>query len=135
MKESFGVTSRHPGAKRLARINSYNDIIEEYAEKGYRLTIRQLFYQLVSRGMIENTRNQYTDISRDGMLQGPSISLYRKLVNDFPNLEFIASGGVSGINDVLELNKIGVSGIIIGEAYYEGRITIDEIKKLIKDLK
>lgn len=70
-----------------------------------------------------------TDISKDGLLQGASVNLYKKILNAFPQLNLIASGGVSVIEDVEELNAIGCSGVIIGKALYEGRIKLLELKK------
>ncbi|HEY2726856.1 MAG TPA: 1-(5-phosphoribosyl)-5-[(5-phosphoribosylamino)methylideneamino]imidazole-4-carboxamide isomerase [Parafilimonas sp.] len=77
--------------------------------------------------------NQFfcTDISKDGLLQGASIDLYKKILNIFPQLNLIASGGVSSIDDVEQLNAIGCSGVIIGKALYEGRIQLDELKKYL----
>ena len=72
-----------------------------------------------------------TDISKDGKLEGPATSLYEKIINHFPDLIFIASGGVSSIEDVIELKKIGCKGVIIGKAIYEGRITMEQLKKLV----
>jgi phosphoribosylformimino-5-aminoimidazole carboxamide ribotide isomerase len=72
-----------------------------------------------------------TDISKDGALEGPSIELYKNIIEKFPKLNFIASGGVTTMNDVLQLDIIGCKGVIIGKAIYEGRITIDELKKLV----
>ncbi|MBH2003515.1 MAG: 1-(5-phosphoribosyl)-5-[(5-phosphoribosylamino)methylideneamino]imidazole-4-carboxamide isomerase [Sphingobacteriia bacterium] len=71
-----------------------------------------------------------TDISKDGKLEGPSLDLYRALIDRFPDLHFVASGGVSNMDDVLSLKAIGCKGVIIGKALYEGRITIDELSKL-----
>lgn len=72
-----------------------------------------------------------TDISKDGLLQGPSLELYKKIMTEIPELKLIASGGVSNMKDVLELDKIGCGGVIIGKAIYEGRITMDELKNYI----
>jgi len=69
-----------------------------------------------------------TDISKDGLLQGPSIDLYKKLIEKSPEINLIASGGVSSIKDVELLKNNGCSGAIIGKAIYEGRITLDELK-------
>lgn len=66
-----------------------------------------------------------TDISRDGAMKGTNLDLYRKLKNEL-NLDIIASGGVTDINDIIELNKIDVYGAIIGKAYYTGAIDIKE---------
>ena len=70
-----------------------------------------------------------TDISKDGMLEGPSIKLYKDILNQ-TNVNLIASGGVSNINDLYILREIGCSGVIIGKAIYEGRITIKELSEL-----
>lgn len=68
-----------------------------------------------------------TDISRDGMLSGPSIELYKDMMQDFPELYVIASGGVSCMQDVLQLEAAGVPAVIMGKAIYEGRITFQEL--------
>jgi phosphoribosylformimino-5-aminoimidazole carboxamide ribotide isomerase len=72
-----------------------------------------------------------TDISKDGLLQGTSINLYKKLLSNFPGLKLIASGGVSSINDIEELEFTGCSGVIIGKALYEGNIKLFELIKFI----
>jgi len=82
--------------------------IEKYIEKG----IKQLFC---------------TDISKDGKLEGPSLELYTKIVRQFPDLHFIASGGVSSMDDINALREIGCKGVIVGKAIYEGRIKIEEL--------
>jgi phosphoribosylformimino-5-aminoimidazole carboxamide ribotide isomerase len=69
-----------------------------------------------------------TDISLDGVLQGTAIELYSEILNHFPHLKLIASGGVSKIEDVYELDKIGCSGVIIGKAIYEGRIKLEDFQ-------
>ena len=66
-----------------------------------------------------------TDISVDGMLTGPSIDLYKKILINFPQLNLIASGGVSSLDDLQELKQIGVDGVIVGKAIYEGRIKLE----------
>ncbi len=71
-----------------------------------------------------------TDISRDGMLTGPSFELYDEMLNRFPEIELIASGGVSSNEDVLNLKDLGVSGTIIGKAYYEGKIDLEKLVQL-----
>jgi phosphoribosylformimino-5-aminoimidazole carboxamide ribotide isomerase len=73
-----------------------------------------------------------TDISKDGLLQGTSTELYKKILKAFPQLHLIASGGVSSVNDVEELNTIGCSGVIIGKALYEGRIQLNELKNYLQ---
>ena len=68
-----------------------------------------------------------TDIGRDGMMQGPAIELYRKLLEQFPCLYVIASGGVSCIDDIAALQKIGVPAVITGKAIYEGKIKPEDL--------
>ena len=68
-----------------------------------------------------------TDISRDGMLQGPSFDLYQGLQEKFPELKTIVSGGVSSLDDVRRADELGLPGIIVGKAIYENRITLNEL--------
>ena len=72
-----------------------------------------------------------TDISRDGMLSGPSFELYFSILKALPEIEIIASGGIATLNDILKLNEMGVPGVITGKAIYENRITLKEIEKFI----
>jgi phosphoribosylformimino-5-aminoimidazole carboxamide ribotide isomerase len=68
-----------------------------------------------------------TDVAKDGLLQGPSVDLYREILQEIPELKLIASGGVSSMKDLEELEKIGVYGTIVGKAYYEGRVSLEEL--------
>ena len=68
-----------------------------------------------------------TDISKDGAMQGPSIELYKKIIEQHPEINLIASGGVSSIKDVSELNNIGCAGAIIGKAIYENLVSLEEL--------
>lgn len=70
-----------------------------------------------------------TDISKDGMLQGPSLDLYKEIMQE-TGVQLIASGGVSSIDDLKQLKELGCAGAIIGKAIYEGRITLNELSKL-----
>jgi phosphoribosylformimino-5-aminoimidazole carboxamide ribotide isomerase len=72
-----------------------------------------------------------TDISRDGVLEGPSFDLFEQLVARFPNLHIFASGGVRNVDDIKRLADIGVYGVIFGKAYYEGKITLKDIETLV----
>lgn len=72
-----------------------------------------------------------TDISKDGLLQGSANELYAKILREIPDLKLIASGGVSKIEDVYELDKIGCSGVIIGKAIYEDRINLKDLAKYV----
>jgi phosphoribosylformimino-5-aminoimidazole carboxamide ribotide isomerase len=84
------------------------DFIGDYIEKG----VKQVFC---------------TDVGKDGLLQGPALELYENIIGKFPELYFIASGGVSGMEDVRRLAEIGCKGVIIGKAIYEGRISLKEL--------
>ncbi|MGZ3885408.1 MAG: 1-(5-phosphoribosyl)-5-[(5-phosphoribosylamino)methylideneamino]imidazole-4-carboxamide isomerase [Bacteroidia bacterium] len=92
------------------------DFIQQNLQKG----IKQLFC---------------TDISKDGLLQGPSLELYQKITAEFPQLHLIASGGVSKTDDIDALEKAGCSGVIIGKAIYENRISLEDIKSYIKSMR
>ena len=69
-----------------------------------------------------------TDVSKDGLMQGPSLAAYAELVKLYPSARFIASGGVTTIGDVEVLAGIGMHGAIIGKALYEGSITLAQLK-------
>lgn len=76
------------------------------------------------------TRIFCTDVSKDGAMEGPSLVLYKNIVERFPKLHFIASGGVSNMDDVYSLEEAGCSGVIIGKAIYEGKILLKDLVKL-----
>ena len=71
-----------------------------------------------------------TDIAKDGLLQGSANRLYAKILREIPDLKLIASGGVSEIEDIEELDRIGCSGVIVGKAIYEGKISLRELKNV-----
>lgn len=86
------------------------------------------------RGALHNGLTQAfcTDVSKDGMLEGPSIDLYKKIIETFPQLELVASGGVAKLNDIENLGLTGCSGVIIGKAIYENRISMNELENYLK---
>ena len=88
------------------------DFIEDYTNQG----VNQVFC---------------TDVSKDGALEGPSTELYKSIIEKFPELHFIASGGVSSMDDVYSLQDIGCKGVIIGKAIYEGRIKLPDLKAFV----
>jgi phosphoribosylformimino-5-aminoimidazole carboxamide ribotide isomerase len=88
------------------------DFIEKYINKG----VQQIFC---------------TDVSKDGKLEGPSTDLYKNIVSKFPALHFIASGGVSSLANVDELQEAGCKGVIIGKAIYEGKISLPQLTRFI----
>ncbi len=74
-----------------------------------------------------------TDVAKDGMMEGPSFDLYKEILDKFPELKVIASGGVTTIKDVEKLREIGVDGIIIGKAIYEETIKLIDLKSFIEN--
>ncbi|MFZ5552440.1 MAG: 1-(5-phosphoribosyl)-5-[(5-phosphoribosylamino)methylideneamino]imidazole-4-carboxamide isomerase [Bacteroidota bacterium] len=84
------------------------DFIREYREKGIEYVI-------------------CTDIAKDGMLQGPSVDLYKKIMEEIPGIKLIASGGVTSLNDLEQLAGINCHGVIIGKAIYEGKIQLSQL--------
>ena len=86
------------------------DFIKEYQKKGFNEVV-------------------CTDISKDGMLQGPSTALYQEIIEN-SSIELIASGGISNIEDVQKMKEIGCAGTIIGKAIYEGRISLVQLSKI-----
>jgi phosphoribosylformimino-5-aminoimidazole carboxamide ribotide isomerase len=72
-----------------------------------------------------------TDVAKDGLLEGPSVDLYQRLISAFPKMEIIASGGVTSIEDINTLDSTGCAGVIIGKALYEGRISLDQLKSYL----
>lgn len=89
------------------------DFMEDYIQKG----IKQIFC---------------TDVAKDGALEGPSTELYKRIIEKFPDLHFIASGGVSSLDDVYVLQDIGCKGVIIGKAIYEGRVQLADLKSFVQ---
>ncbi len=73
-----------------------------------------------------------TDIHRDGMMQGPALDLYQEMLEHDPQLHLIASGGVSGMDDIYRLEEAGVSGVIFGKALYEGCVTLGQLRPLLE---
>lgn len=88
------------------------EFLEEYQQKGVKYII-------------------CTDVQKDGLLQGPSFALYEEISMRFPGLKLIASGGVTNIDDVERLNDLGVYGVIIGKAIYEGNINLQELQRFL----
>ncbi len=73
-----------------------------------------------------------TDIERDGVLQGPSLDLYRQIILEHPEIRLVASGGVATVSDIRKLEEAGCTGVIIGKALYEGRISLQELAGYIQ---
>ena len=72
-----------------------------------------------------------TDISKDGMLQGPSFDLYKTILSKVTEIKLIASGGISKFEELPQLKELGCEGVIIGKAIYENRIGLKELEQFI----
>lgn len=88
------------------------ELIEKYKTKG----VKQFFC---------------TDINKDGLLQGTAIDLYKKILNEHPSIELIASGGITAVSELDELRQVGCDGAIIGKAIYENRISLNDLKRFL----
>lgn len=110
------------------------DVInEKIAVTGWTETTDIWIYDFIQKYMEQGVQQIFcTDVSKDGMLEGPSFELYNNIVQKFPGLYFIASGGVSSLKDIEELREFGCKGVIIGKAIYENRITLKELQMFNK---
>ena len=73
-----------------------------------------------------------TDISKDGTLDGPPFSLYKKILKKYPQMNMITGGGIRNIKDIEKLKDIGIKNVIFGRAFYEGNITLNDLKNYLK---
>lgn len=74
-----------------------------------------------------------TDISRDGMLEGPNFELYTTLQSEFPEVDITVSGGISSLDDIVRLDDMGLRSVIVGKAIYEGRITLKDLERCLQN--
>ena len=94
------------------------------------LTAPELIERFLPQGLAQVI---CTDISRDGMLCGPSAAFYAELQSRFPAVEITVSGGISGMDDIGELDRQGLRSVIVGKALYEGRITLKELERCLRN--
>ena len=87
--------------------------------QGWKVETETTIYELIEAYMPVLKNVMCTDITRDGMLGGVSLELYRELVTRYPDIMFIASGGVGGMEDIRALENVGISSVIVGKAFYE----------------
>lgn len=105
---------------------------EKIAVGGWLETTELSVFDFLESNIAQGVTNIFcTDIAKDGLLQGPSVDLYKKIIERFRDINFVASGGVSNIEDVVALQEIGCSGAIIGKAIYEGNISMDALKTFL----
>ena len=121
--EKFGAEKIILGA------DAKNDMI---AVAGWQQSTETDIFEFIDSWYLKGIRKIIsTDISRDGMLQGASTALYQKILLSVPDAFLIASGGVSSMADILELQNAGIPAVITGKAIYEGRITMDQIREFL----
>ena len=102
------------------------------AIKGWTETTSMTVFELIDSYKLKGVKQFFcTDISKDGLLQGTGIDLYKKIMNEHPSIDLIASGGVSSIDDLLHLREAGCTGAIVGKAIYENKIKLSELKIFI----
>ena len=101
---------------------------EKIAISGWEESSEQSVYDFVENWVQKGAKYCIsTDVAKDGMLQGPSFELYKNLQEQNNALNIIASGGISCIEDIEKLNEMGIYGVIVGKAFYEGRIQLNEM--------
>jgi phosphoribosylformimino-5-aminoimidazole carboxamide ribotide isomerase len=103
---------------------------EKIAVGGWLETTNIWIYDFIKKWVDHGVQQIFcTDVSKDGKLEGPSTTLYKNIISEFPALHFIASGGVSSMKDLEDLQVIGCTGVIVGKAIYEGRISMEDLMK------
>jgi phosphoribosylformimino-5-aminoimidazole carboxamide ribotide isomerase len=100
------------------------------AVNGWMQTSNIAIESFISNYLTQGISNIFcTDVSKDGRLEGPSTALYQSLIQLFPNLNLVASGGVSSLQDLETLKAIGCAGAIVGKAIYENRISLESLQQ------
>jgi phosphoribosylformimino-5-aminoimidazole carboxamide ribotide isomerase len=103
---------------------------EKIAISGWLVDTEIWIYDFIEKYMGAGIRRIFcTDINLDGAMNGPSLELYKKIVERFPDLFFIASGGIRSLDDIYRLEEAGCKSVIIGKAIYEGLITLKDLAK------
>lgn len=89
-------------------------------------------FDLIGRYKTKGVRQFFcTDVNKDGLLEGTAIDLYKKILNQHPSIDLIASGGITDIHELDELRQAGCDGAIIGKALYENRISLSQLNRFI----
>jgi len=105
---------------------------EKLAIKGWTETTETTVFELIENYKTKGVKQFFcTDINKDGLLQGTGIDLYKKILNLHPSIDLIASGGVTSIDDLINLREAGCHGAIVGKAFYENRILLTDLKPFI----
>lgn len=103
------------------------------AVKGWTETSSISIFDLINKYQLKGIKEFFcTDINKDGLLQGPSFNLYKEILQKFPMINLVASGGVSSLDDLEQLKQIGCSAAIVGKAFYEKTISLTGLKQFMK---
>ena len=121
--------SRFGGEKMILGADAKN---ERIAVSGWQEGTELWVYEFVKKWEEKGVKSIIsTDVAKDGLLQGPSFDLYKKLQEQSPELNVIASGGVSNMADLTQLAEMNVYGVIVGKAIYEGRVSLSDLRSFI----
>lgn len=106
---------------------------EQIAIGGWLETTNISVFDFVKENLNQGIKTIFcTDISKDGLLKGPSVELYEKLIKQEDTLQLIASGGVCCVDDLYALKEMGCMGAIVGKAIYEEKVSLNDLKQFIK---
>lgn len=105
---------------------------ERIVIKGWTETTTLTVFDLVEKYKVKGVKQFFcTDVNKDGLLQGPATSLYKKILNQHPSIDLIASGGISTLAELEELRQAGCDGAIVGKALYENRISLTDLTRFL----
>ena len=109
------------------------DVKDEFiVVKGWTETTTLTVFDLVEKYKVKGVKQFFcTDVNKDGLLQGPATGLYKKILNQHPSIDLIASGGVTTLTELEELRQAGCDGAIIGKAIYENRISLTDLTRFL----
>lgn len=109
------------------------DVKDEFiVVKGWTETTTLTVFDLVEKYKVKGVKQFFcTDVNKDGLLQGPATGLYKKILNQHPSIDLIASGGVTTLAELEELRQAGCDGAIIGKAIYENRISLTDLTRFL----
>jgi len=101
---------------------------EKIAVSGWQETTEVWIYDFIQKYLEHGVKQIFcTDISKDGKMEGPAFDMYKNITSKFPELFFVASGGVTSLSDLEQLRKIGCRGAILGKAIYENKISLHDL--------
>jgi len=146
---SIGVDQIVIGSLPFVNKPEFEKVLQKISPEKIIIAADTLYGKIVTKGWSENTAieisvyitqckedglNNFliTDVDKDGMLEGPNFRLYRDLKDIFPDIFIIASGGISSINDLTELDKLNCSAAVVGKAIYENKISLKELSNFGK---